>query len=264
MKKLGFILTLVGCLGLLFDCANSELTGSSASKKKSDEDKPSKEDDDPIEEDQTDAQDGDESDQGGDSADATTGEDEAATDGDVDEESAEDQPEGLEEDGVVGTRAAIDFATCVLRPQGGLQHKGKCPANHVLPGTNDGKGVWIHCCPLKGKNILSKKESELFVQRAGFCEANEVVVGMDTPDAPAVIYCSKINTKYLKLSEQVPAPFSEAGSATGGVQQLLNTYAQVGAEGDACMCPDDAIYVGGRANEDGACPNDKCAYIKKK
>ena len=130
----------------------------------------------------------------------------------------------------------------------GLQ---KCADSEVMIFVNDGKASGRTCTNI-GKNVLSVIPSELHQSRKGLCLANEVATGM----ASALdTYCSKINTKYLKIESTSVAQYKKKD--TPGV---LGTIAAKYHMSDFCACPEGSIFLGGHSPTDNQC-EDECGKI---
>lgn len=170
---------------------------------------------------------------------------------------SEGKPEGLIEidEGTKVIRA--DYTACAALPAAGKQGYGKCADNSVVVIINDGKAQEQTCCPLGGKNILSSKESERHVLRTGSCQADEVLTGMQSATGNSG-YCSKINTKYLKLSASVPSQYVK-GNAPGVLGQIAKSY----NVSDTCICPEGTVALLGHTASDNQCA-EKCVKIEEK
>jgi hypothetical protein len=175
----------------------------------------------------------------------------------IDSTDAEGKPDGLIEidDGTKVIRA--DYTACAALPAAGKQGYGKCADNSVVVIINDGKAQEQTCCPLGGKNILSSKESERHVLRTGSCQSDEVLTGMQSATGNSG-YCSKINTKYLKLSPSVPSQYVK-GNAPGVLGQIAKSY----NVSDTCICPEGTVALLGHTASDNQCA-EKCVKIEEK
>lgn len=185
-------------------------------------------------------------------SDALEGDDgsEGSTDGSA-------KPEGLVaiEGGEKTVRA--DYSACAALPSAGKRAYGKCDDNSVVVIVNDGKAQEMTCCPLAGKNILSVKSGDQYIQRTGSCQADEVLTGMVDPEAPSG-YCSKINNKYLKLSPPVPSQY-----VTGSVSGQMGLIAKSYNVSDTCICPEGTVAIGGHTAQDNKC-SEQCVKIEAK
>ena len=153
-----------------------------------------------------------------------------------------------------------DYATCVARPNSKISYPAKCAENNVMVVINDGKTQEMTCCPVKEARIFSKTAAELYQERTGRCEANEVGVGMISAGS-SKIYCSKINTDLVELGPSQNAKYAKSGS--GGLTPELQSLAQIYNVGDTCACPDRMILVGGHSTQDNVC-QDQCVEILTK
>ncbi len=151
----------------------------------------------------------------------------------------------------------VNYETCASLPASGKRGYGKCNDGEVVVIVNDGKAQEMTCCPVTGKNILTKIDAEKFVERTGTCQANEVLTGMKEPQTPT-IFCSKINDKFLTLSTPTPSLYVN-GNASGIMGQIAASY----NVSDTCICPEGLVAVGGHTAKDNKCA-EQCVTIEKK
>jgi hypothetical protein len=153
--------------------------------------------------------------------------------------------------------ATPDYTTCAALPQAGKRGYGKCDAQQVVVIVNDGKAQEMTCCPVQAQNILSTKPDEQHVQRVGLCLGEEVATGMVEPHAPGV-YCTKINTQYMRLSAPVVATYVN-NDVPGVLGQIAATY----NVSDTCICPEGFVVIGGHTAQDNTCA-DQCVRIERR
>lgn len=168
-------------------------------------------------------------------------------------------PSGLSDNGGKGT-APPNYQTCAALPTfGKMRYPAKCEANHVIAVINDGNFQEMTCCPLVGKDILSTNTSEQYLRRIGRCQSDEVGVGMEAA-AGSIIYCTKINSQFLKLTAPVQAIYAKKSSALSPIMaEIAGSYNIK----DTCICPERSILIGGHSTEDNVC-TDLCVEIVAK
>lgn len=165
-------------------------------------------------------------------------------------------PTGMTNNGGKPT-APPDYQTCAGLPTvGKKRYPAKCDANQVMAVINDGKAQEMTCCPLVGKDILSADPAEQYLKRTGRCGADEVGVGMEAA-ANSVIYCSKINYRYLKLTTPIKSIYVTAGSALNPTMKAIAASYNIR---DTCICPEKSILIGGHTTKDNVC-TDICVEI---
>jgi hypothetical protein len=153
-----------------------------------------------------------------------------------------------------------NYQACAALPGAGkVRYPAKCNPNEVMAVINDGKTQEMTCCPLQGTNILSSNPAEQYQTRIGRCLADEVGVGMVNA-RDSQIYCTKINTQYLKLGPPQPAIYA---SRSGNNNPALQAIAQVYNVGDCCVCPEKTVLVGGHVTNDNVCQDQCVAIISK-
>ena len=190
---------------------------------------------------------------------ADLGHSNTATEGDDDDVNSDDStsvPSGLvEQESVLVVQ--INYDACKALPASGKRGYGKCNSEEVTVIVNDGKAQEMTCCPIGGKNILSSKASDLFVERTGTCQSGEVQTGMIDAKSSR-LYCSRINETYLKLSSAVPAIYVK-GALLGIMGEIAASY----NNSDTCICPEGTASVGGHTASDNRCA-EQCVKIIKK
>jgi len=153
-----------------------------------------------------------------------------------------------------------NYQACASLPSAGkVRYPAKCNANEVMAVINDGNTQEMTCCPLQGSNILSSNPAEQYQPRTGRCLADEVGVGMVSAK-DSQIYCTKINTQFLKLGPPQTAIYA---SRNGNSNPSLQAIAQVYNVGDCCVCPEKTVLVGGHVASDNVC-QDQCVAITAK
>lgn len=165
--------------------------------------------------------------------------------------------EGTLDEEIGQSQLTPDYTSCAARPNSKQGYPAKCADGHVMVVINDGRAQEMTCCPVKEARIFSKTTSELYIERAGRCAADEVGVGMISATA-STIYCSKINTNLVELGPTQTARYAKSGS--GGLSAELQSLASIYNVGDTCVCPDRMILVGGHTASDNVC-QDQCVEI---
>lgn len=150
-----------------------------------------------------------------------------------------------------------DYSACSALPSSGkVKYPAQCADNQVMAVINDGETQEMTCCPVNGTNVFSAVPTERFQQRTGQCQPDEVGVGMVSAQS-STIYCSRINTQYLKLSPPQNAVYVSKNSNLAPEQvQIARSYNQ----SDTCICPLKMILIGGHSTEDNEC-RDQCVEI---
>ncbi|MCX6117778.1 MAG: hypothetical protein NT027_09565 [Proteobacteria bacterium] len=168
---------------------------------------------------------------------------------------ASPSPEVLANGG--GDTKSVDYNACKSLPAAGKRGYGKCDANSVVVIVNDGKKAEMTCCPVSPQaNLFSSTASELFVQRSGFCQADELLTGMIGTSAQ--LYCSKINTQTYKLSAPIASKYVN-GSVAGAMGAIAASY----HNSDTCICEEGYIAIGGHTPSDNTCA-EKCVKVLQK
>jgi hypothetical protein len=152
--------------------------------------------------------------------------------------------------------APPDYAGCTALPSYGKRGYGQCSNGQVVVIVNDGDAQEMTCCPV-GANVLSTVPAEQQLLRTGFCLPDEVATGMADPTAPA-IFCTKINTAYLKLGTPTTARYVDH-DLPGLLGQIASSY----HNNDTCICDEGSVVTGGHIGKNDVC-TDRCVRIEKK
>lgn len=148
-----------------------------------------------------------------------------------------------------------DYKSCLQLSKSGKRGYGTCGDNEVVVIVNDGAAKEMTCCPLASNSILSSLANEKHVARAGTCQPEEVLTGMQQNYGS---YCTKINTNLVKLSAPIQSQFVTK-SFPGLLGQIADSYNVK----DTCVCPEGYVAIGGHTTQDNRC-TEQCVRIEKK
>ena len=151
-----------------------------------------------------------------------------------------------------------NYGACASLPGAGkMKYPARCGDNQVVVIINDGSAQEMSCCPLNGTSIFSPNPAELFQERAGRCQVDEVGVGMIS-SSDGRIYCSKLNVQFLKLG---PPQKAQYVSLTSNISPEIRAIAQSYNVLDMCACTLGTILLGGHTATDNVCTDD-CAAVQ--
>ena len=175
--------------------------------------------------------------------------------GRLNDENDSSTPSDLVEEGG-NSMLKLGYEECRLSANSGkVGYPGKCAADSVMVAINDGKTQEMTCCPLTSKNVLSTNAADLWIERSGQCNSDEVGTGMIAASGSR-IYCSKLNDK-LTVKSSETSMFVRRGTSLG---DPMDSLAEVYNLKDLCFCPKGSILIGNHSTNDNDC-RDMCVHV---